>query len=309
MAEKYFGETIRIGNTFYDLEGVLYDPTTLSLAISDPEGTVIKTVTFAAGEIKKTSVGVFYYDYDIPATGVSGYWVASWNIETTGISDISEIQFFVKNVAEKLYVSVAAVKASLMFDADVTMSDDTLRNLIRYAAAEVDTITGRNFYNKTERTEWFDTLTPNPNTQIDKLFLMNLPMQEVISLDGYDTNNTLIKTYATDEYYTDSNGIITLLRDVFPHGKHSVKVVYHSGYRSVPLNISNLTNIIAQIKMLRHYMQAQDDQMTSFTMDGIGSVTLGEVYTVSNILIQQLEREKKALIATIGDLKCNVFIV
>jgi hypothetical protein len=303
MTEYLFGSTLRLDNTFKDLDDALYDPTTLSLSITDPEGTVKKTVTYAANEIKRTSVGVFYYDYDIPATGVSGYWVASWDANITLQTDISEIQFYV------LYVSILDVQSSLMASVDVTMSDDTLRNLIRYAGAEVDTITGRSFYDKTERTEWFDTLTPNPATVIDRLFLMHLPMQSIVSLEGYDTDNDLIKTYTTDEYYTDSNGIITLLRDEFPHSKHSIKVVYYSGYQACPMNISNLTNIIAQIKLLRHYMQAQDDQMTSFTMDGIGSVTLGEVYTVSNILIQQLEREKKDLIKTIGNLKCDVFVL
>ena len=228
MTEYYFGETIRINNTFYDLDSVLYDPTTLSLAVSDPEGTVIKTVTYTANEIKRTSVGVFYYDYDIPASGVSGYWIGSWDVEITAQSDISDIQWFVRSPTEKLYCSVTEVKAKLGSE-KMTMGDDDIRQCIRGAMAETDQVVGRTFTNANDKTEWFSTDQANPNYMVNQLFLSYLPVQSVTSVAEYDTSKALIKTYTTDEYWIDTNGILELCEDEFTHQRNRVKSIYTYG--------------------------------------------------------------------------------
>jgi hypothetical protein len=307
MAEKYFGETIRIGNTFYDLEGVLYDPTTISLAISDPEGTVIKTVTFAADEIKKTSVGVFYYDYDIPATGVSGYWVASWEIEITAKCDISEIQFFVKDVAEKLYCSVATVKAKLGAS-KMTMTDDDIRQSIREAMGEVDQVVGRTFTNANEKVEWFSTDQPNPNYAVNKLFLTYLPVQNVTTLEEYDTSKTLVNTVSTADYWVDTNGIVELTTDTFTHQRNRVKITYTYGYSSVPIKVSKLCSVIAQINVLLEYMIQQDSAITAYSVGDINT-SIGESYVTTERAMARLEKEKATIIKEIGNLRTDIFIV
>lgn len=308
MTEYLFGSTLRLDNTFKDLDDALYDPTTLSLSITDPEGTVKKTVTYAANEIKRTSVGVFYYDYDIPATGVSGYWVASWDANITLQTDISEIQFYVRDVAEKLLISVAEVKGLLITD-KITLSDDNIRMAIRSAAEEVSTITGRVFTNNNTETEYFSILTPNSATVINKLFLTKLPAQSIISLKEYDTSKELVETYESDDYYLDDNGIVTLMTGGFGKGIRRVECSYHYGYQSTPGNIRRLAGVIARIDILINYVMSTDDASTGFTVDGIGSVSIGEPYVSSIRILERLEKQKNELVAEIGDLRMLTFIV
>jgi len=306
MTEYYFNETVRINGTFTDIDGVLYDPHTLSLSISDPEGTVIKTVTYAATEIEKTSTGIFYYDYTVPATGVSGYWVGSWKVNISGQTDISEIQFYVKNTNEKLYVSVAAVKAKLG-DEKMTMSDDTIRDCIRGAMAESDQIIGRSFTNANDKTEWFSTDQANPNFAVSQLFLTYLPVQAITSLKEYDTSKTLVKTWSSDDYWIDENGVLELTTGEFVNQRNRVEVVYTYGYSSVPIKVSKLCSVIAQVNILLEYMIQQDSAITGYSVGDI-STQIGESYVTTERAMARLEKEKAALINEIGSLRMDVFI-
>ena len=126
MTEHLYGESIRLGNTFTGIDGNVYDPETLSLAIYDAEGTLEETVTYAGDEIKKTSTGIYYYDYTIPSDSTSqGYWIGVWTVVIGTQTDKSEEQFYVRSSAENLYISVTEVKYLLM-TSGVTMADDTI---------------------------------------------------------------------------------------------------------------------------------------------------------------------------------------
>lgn len=306
MTEYYFNETVRIKNTFYDLDGNLYDPHTLSLAVIDPEGTTIKTVTYAADEIKWDSIGVFYYDYDVPASGVSGYWVGSWDVDISGQTDISEIQFFVKNVNEKLYVSVAAVKGKLGSD-KMTMSDDDIRDCIRGAMAETEQIIGRTFTNANDCVEWFSTDQTNPNYIVNQLFLTYLPVQAITTLEEYDTSKTLITTWSSDDYWIDTNGILELTTGAFVNQRNRVKVTYTYGYSSVPVKVSKLCSVIAQINVLLEYMIQQDSAITAYSVGDINT-SIGESYVTTERAMARLEKEKAILIKEIGNLRSDIFI-
>ena len=307
MEEQNPGESVRINNTFIDIAGELYDPETIELKIYDPEATLISTVTYFAGEIIRDSEGVYYYNYNIESDAIPGYYITNWNAVASGFADISEGQFRVVLIVEKLYITVDEVKEALMSEG-YTMDDDVIRNLIRYSMAETDAITGRSFYDKISYTEWFDTMTPNPATPLNQLFLFKLPVQSVTSLQEFDTDGNLIKTHTSDEFYLD-NGIVTLLKGSFGHGVHRVKCEYEYGYSAVPRNISMLTSIIAQIKVMRQYLVMQDSEMTGFDIPEIGSVQVGEVYMTAQISIRELKEEYKRLISVIGDLRNNVFVI
>ena len=306
MTEYFFSETVRINNTFYDVDGALYDPETLSLSVIDPEGTVIKTVTYAADEIKKTSVGIFYYNYDVPASGVSGYWVGSWDVDIAAQCDISEVQFYVRVAAEKLYVSVAEVKSKLG-EEKMTMSDDDIRMCIRGARAETDQVIGRRFTNANDKTEWFSTDQANPNYATNQLFLTYLPVQVITSVKEYDTSKTLVKTWSTDEYWIDANGILELTTGEFISQRNRVEVVYTYGYSSVPIKISKLCSVISQVNVLLEYMIQQDSAITGYSVGDI-STQIGESYVTTERAMARLEKEKAALIGEIGCLRMDVFI-
>ena len=311
MTEYLYGETIRLGNTFTDIDGDVYDPDTISLTIFDTEGTSKKVVTYAAAEIKKTSAGVYYYDYTIPSDSTSqGYWMGVWTVTVTASSQVdkSEEQFYARSEAEKLYISVSEVKNSLM-STGVTMADDTVRNAVRSAMAEVDTITGRSFSNGNTKTEWFNTDQANPDTDVTTLFLTYLPVQDITSVKEYTTSNVLAKTLSSDDYWIDDNGILELARTTFTHQRHRVECKYTYGYTSVPIKISKLCSVIAQIEVLREYMIAQDSKVTSFSIPGVSAVTLGEVYQTARLAIDMLEKQKKNLVAEIGNLRNDIFVV
>ena len=87
MSEYLYGMSARLGNTFTDSSGTVYDPDTISLTIYDAEGTSKKVVTYAAAEIEKTSTGIYFYDYLIPADStVQGYWIGVWTVVSIGRS-------------------------------------------------------------------------------------------------------------------------------------------------------------------------------------------------------------------------------
>jgi len=309
MTEYFYGETVRLGNTFTNIAGTAYDPDTVSLTIYNAEGTLEETVTYVAGDIIKSSTGVYYYDYTIPADATEqGYWIGTWTAVIGTQTDKSEEQFYARPAAEKLYVSVEEVKTSLMASG-VTMADDTIRNVIRGAMAEVDQITGRRFTNGNTRTEWFNTNTPNPDTEVRQLFLTYLPVQDVTTVKAYDTAKTVVKTYADTDYWIDTNGILELCTTDFQHQRRRIEVVYTYGYTSVPRKISKLCSVISQIEVMRSYMIEQDDKMTGFDISEIGSVQLGETYMTAQLAIKELEDQKKVLISEIGNLRNDIVVI
>lgn len=311
MTEYLFGESVKIGNTFTDEDDAAYDPDTVSLTIYDAAGTSIETVTYAASEITKSATGVYYYDHTISATStVQGYWMGLWTVTVTATSQVdkSEEQFYVRSAAEKLYISVDEVKSTLMVEG-VTMADDTIRNCIRFAMAEVNQITGRDFTNGNTATEWFNTNQANVNTTVNTLFLTYMPVQSVTTLKEYDTSKAVVKTYADTDYWIDSNGILELCTSEFTHQRNRVECVYTYGYTAVPMKISKLCSVIAQIEVMRSYMIEQDDKMTGFDVPEIGSIQLGETYMTAQLAIKELEDQKKTLVGEIGNLRNDVFVV
>ena len=63
------GDTIRLKATFYDWDGVLADPTAITVTFYDSSKTAIGTAVTLTLETAKISTGVYFYDYTVP----SGY--------------------------------------------------------------------------------------------------------------------------------------------------------------------------------------------------------------------------------------------
>ncbi len=66
--EYYVGDAVKLSNTYKDLDGVLTDPTSPTITITDPNG----TVTVNAATPTQESTGVYFYYY--APTAVEGYW-------------------------------------------------------------------------------------------------------------------------------------------------------------------------------------------------------------------------------------------
>lgn len=61
------GDLLRLQVTFTDINGSLADPTSITLKIKNPVGTVT-TYTYPA-QVLKSSTGVYYFDYAVVASG------------------------------------------------------------------------------------------------------------------------------------------------------------------------------------------------------------------------------------------------
>lgn len=203
----------------------------------------------------------------------------------------------------------AQVTSSQIATADVYVA-------MRDTDAWIDELYGKSFHNAQAQTDWFDTddesadweteTIPLPN--VDRIFLTKRPVQSITSLQEYDTSNTLVKTYATSEYWLESStGIITLIEDTFLNQRHRVKVVYTYGYSSTPTNIRHLANVQSAIFALREHLAKKWEMPTSVGLPNDsqgGSIQDNIIKT-----IKQLEREKGELLNTIGRLKLNVVVI
>ena len=78
MATYDKGDYVRLTGTWRDDANALVDPTTVTLKIQNPDGT-ITSITYDSGAVVRDSVGVFHYDF-LPST--FGSYVYRW--EGTG---------------------------------------------------------------------------------------------------------------------------------------------------------------------------------------------------------------------------------
>jgi hypothetical protein len=69
---NYIGDTPRLKTSFYSITGELVDPTTVTFKIKPPQGELV-TATYAGGQVKKESTGVYYLDYPITESGIHEY--------------------------------------------------------------------------------------------------------------------------------------------------------------------------------------------------------------------------------------------
>lgn len=67
MLRHTVGTTVRLRATFYSLDGVLTDPTAITVTIYDARRNVLSTTTLNLVSSKE-STGVYRYDYTIPAS-------------------------------------------------------------------------------------------------------------------------------------------------------------------------------------------------------------------------------------------------
>jgi len=66
--EYYFGDTIKLGNTYNDLDDVATDPTSPTVTITDPNGTVVVDDATPT----QSATGVYFYLF--APTAIEGYW-------------------------------------------------------------------------------------------------------------------------------------------------------------------------------------------------------------------------------------------
>ena len=302
------GEFVRVNNTYTDSDDAVFDPTTVELKIYDPAGALLDTLTYAGGEIVRSSTGVYYYDYDIPADATCGWHIGKWTGISSGFSDVTKDQFLVSDPEEKLYCSVDEVWLRAGQDETFVVKANVI-NYIKQSMVEIDEIYQKGFGYSYDKTEYFDTSQPDQNTEMTSIFLTYTPVRSITSVKEYDTSNNEVASYDSDDYWLDSGtGKIQLMTKEFGHQKHRVEVVYKYGFDTIPNKINNLCIILSAMKVLLNFIGESVDQTTSYNACGI-SVSVGEPYTASAKAIEILIKERDKLLSEIGRLRPSVFIV
>lgn len=308
IREWELGETIRINNSYVDIDEDPYDPVSIELKIYDPTGSLDTTVTYALGEIQKASTGEYYYDYDIAADATTGWWITKWTGVAGGFSDVTQGQFKVADPLEKLYCTPDEVWVRAGQD-ETFVSRLNVTDYIRQSMAEIDEIYQKSFNYSNDKTEWFDTSQPDTNTKIRSIFLTYTPVRSITSVKEYDTSDTEVQSYDSEDYWLDERtGKIQMKTKEFEHQKHRVEVVYKYGYDTIPQKIVNLCIILSAMKVLLNFVGESVDQVTSYNACGI-SVSVGEPYTASAKAIEILVKERDKLLSEIGRLRPSIFIV
>lgn len=308
IKEWELGETIRINNSYVDIDDAPYDPTTITLKIYDPTGALDTTVTYALGDIQKSSTGEYYYDHDIAADATTGWWITKWIGVAGSFSDVTKGQFRAVDPEDKLYTTVENAYNICGMESTVADHDEVV-DYIRNAMSHIDSMYQKNFGYSNNVDEWFDTDQPDQNTIVNSLFLTNTPVRAVTSVKEYDTSGDEVADYEAVDFRIDlKTGRLKLKEKEFGHDEDRVKVVYTYGYDTVPDKISSLCAIMTGQSILLKFAGASYDDVTSYNACGI-SISVGEPYVNAIRTYENLNKQKDKLIADIGRLRPSMFIV
>lgn len=164
MASVFFessSELARLTNTFA-VGGTATDPTTVSLIVTTPSQ-VETTYTYAASEITKSAVGVYYKDI---ACSEDGTWSYQW-VGTGSATDSEAGTWEVLPTAlGRLYATVEALKSRMQIS--TSTHDFEVHEACFAASRGVEQYCERTFYQVTEtRTfvprDYYDVLLPEWN--------------------------------------------------------------------------------------------------------------------------------------------------
>lgn len=207
------GDTPRLSNTF-EVAGTATDPTTVSLAVTDPSGNV-DTYTWAGGTVTKSATGVFYKDVTVDEDGV---WEFKWTGTGTA-ADIATGTFtvYLVEVDDIDILTLIEAKTAVGLAQDNTSHDDYLRMLITAVSGQIDQLCGP-VRNRTVTDEAHD----GGSWQIR---LRRRPVYSITTLVEYNGTSSTTLTAETNASKTASNYI----HDGQPGTVTSGKLVRRSG--------------------------------------------------------------------------------
>lgn len=90
MSEIFeIGDAVRLQGSFFDIDRVLTDPSTVSFKVRDPAAVVATFVYSNDAEVIKGSTGIYYMDFFVNTVGQH-----NWRLEGTGSVQVAEQSFF-----------------------------------------------------------------------------------------------------------------------------------------------------------------------------------------------------------------------
>lgn len=105
----------------------------------------------------------------------------------------------------------------------------------------------------------------------------------------------------------DENGRISFLNNRFPNGNEIVRVDYKHGYSSPPDQVSEITALLAGLKVFANITGGSYDDATGFTI-GRESISIGEVYVNVREVVKQMNALLNSSLGDVGN-KMNVVVI
>lgn len=125
----YPGSIKRIQATFTTEAEAKYDPDSQTLKFYDSIGALIATKTQA--DCVRSELGIWYIDYTVPTTAVTGRWTCEWTATVTGKGDYIYVHVF--DVWSLFWPTVDEVRNYLANICDDRLSEDTIVIQLRLA--------------------------------------------------------------------------------------------------------------------------------------------------------------------------------
>ena len=118
------GETIRISVEYSDQSGNFVDPSTPpTVSIVGPTNLIILNADSSTGIVRQ-DVGLFYYDYTVPANAVLGVYQDIWSVSVNGIPLNTVLNFTVN-------VQAAPIIATAGQELDPLLSQNAVKNVLQ----------------------------------------------------------------------------------------------------------------------------------------------------------------------------------
>lgn len=162
--------------TFRDRANTLYDPTSVSITITNPCGTVKVNALLMTKDAPGD--GVYYYKYDIPVDAVYG----EWDVKVTA-TDVADSSTFKDKMFLLPWDAVDQVRELSGITSKKSISDDVIARIIWEAYGET--------LDKVYKLRKDETFLCNPNTGawidgVNKIFQLKNP-----PIADYDGNGTV----------------------------------------------------------------------------------------------------------------------
>ncbi|MGW1892142.1 hypothetical protein ACWCP6_18060 [Streptomyces sp. NPDC002004] len=250
-----------VGDTGAPATGTL----TVTLTITDPNGTVTTPTTTAAGGGQYVAV--------VPGVAHAGIWLYRWQASGTGVGYVSEGQFQVRAAGGTQLVDLASVKAHLNIPTADTSNDAELQGFILAAGELARDVVGPLL--PEQHTEWHDGGATT--IQLDWMPVASVTsVTEYVAASSWNLTEQPLGT-STDAYgYTVDldRGQITRRATggavSFPDGTKNVRVAYTAGTTGrVPWTVR-----LGALELIRHLWQLTQQsgrpRFGSAVLDGEG---------------------------------------
>ena len=92
IEHRHVGDLVMLQATFSNIDRVLTDPTTITLSVRDPGGT-ITAYTYAGGDVTRFEAGIYRYSLSITTSGQWIYrWVGTGSVQAASSDNIINAQ-------------------------------------------------------------------------------------------------------------------------------------------------------------------------------------------------------------------------